>query len=183
MALGALQRCTDIFNEICMFCALTSILLVYSAPSLSLSLSLCVCLCLCLPLCLCCVYLYPFVWVSLKAIHSRDQSAAFVAERILLAQILTCKYDDDAPWKWYKSLINIIKFAYPLFLSLPLSLSQAVSLSFVCFLFAMRLAILLRFLSQVLVQPICSTVPVRVDVDVVCRHSRVSYVLIVLVIV
>lgn len=177
VALGALQRCTDIFNEICMFCALTSILLVYSAPSLSFSLSLC------LYLCLCCVYLYPFVWVSLKAIHSRDQSAAFVAERILLAQILTCKYDDDAPWKWYKSLINIIKFAYPL--SLLLSLSLAVSLSFVCFLLAMRLAILLRFLSQVLVQPICSTVPVRVDVDVdvVCRHSRVSYVLIVLVIV
>lgn len=110
-----------------MFCALTSILLVYSAPSLSLSLSLSVSV----SLCLCCVYLYPFVWVSLKAIHSRDQSAAFVAERILLAQILTCKYDDDAPWKWYKSLINIIKFAYSL--SLPLSLSGCLSL--ICLLF------------------------------------------------
>lgn len=47
VALGALQRCTDIFNEICMFCALTSILLVYSAPSLPLSLSLSLSLSVC----------------------------------------------------------------------------------------------------------------------------------------
>lgn len=51
VALGALQRCTDIFNEICMFCALTSILLVYSAPLfLALPLSLSV-LCLSLSFC------------------------------------------------------------------------------------------------------------------------------------
>jgi len=99
------SRRRDIFNEICMFCALTSILLVYSCRSGSCSIPI--------------PNPHPFVWDSLQHRQIDEPTdisliTSFVVgivghRQILLAQILTCKYD-DAPWKLYKSLINIIRF-------------------------------------------------------------------------